>query len=205
MLITRDKQSGFTLVELLLSVAIGAILLGIGVPQMGNWIRRVAVVNASESLQNGLRLAQSEAIRTNSPATFRLVDVDAAAATVSTGASGSTTGWRAWIVIGVDANRNPAIVHRGEIAVDSPEVTRRSANANLNSLTFTGLGQVRDAGGTPLSATAVYSVRNTAPTIRRARCVTVSSLGAVKMCNPDTTAMTQTVCEAAVIASCPAP
>ncbi len=59
------SQRGATLLELMVTVMIAGIVLAIGVPQMGNWIRRHSVISAAEIFQNGLRRAETEAIRRN--------------------------------------------------------------------------------------------------------------------------------------------
>ena len=43
------RQGGVTLVELMVTVVIAGILMAVGIPQMGEWIRRNSVGSAAGS------------------------------------------------------------------------------------------------------------------------------------------------------------
>lgn len=76
---------GFSLVEMMVVVAIAAVVLGIAVPQFDSMIVGARVRRVAESIQGGLLLARSEAIRRNAPMRFQLVSsLDNACATSST-------------------------------------------------------------------------------------------------------------------------
>ena len=55
-------QRGFTLIELTVTLAVVAILLGIGIPAVSGVMDRQNLKNAGETLASDLRLARSEAI-----------------------------------------------------------------------------------------------------------------------------------------------
>lgn len=59
----RQPHSGFTLVELLVTVAIAAILLGVGVPSFIEMIRDSRLGVQYQSLTSALYLARSEAVK----------------------------------------------------------------------------------------------------------------------------------------------
>jgi type IV fimbrial biogenesis protein FimT len=65
---------GFSLVELLVGMAILGVLLAIAMPAFSNWLRNARVRTAAESVQNGLQLARAEAVRRNTTIRFQLVD-----------------------------------------------------------------------------------------------------------------------------------
>ncbi|MBK8385245.1 MAG: GspH/FimT family pseudopilin [Candidatus Accumulibacter sp.] len=64
---------GFSLVELIVGMAILGVLLAIAMPAFSNWLRNARVRTAAESVQNGLQLARAEAVRRNTPSAFDLV------------------------------------------------------------------------------------------------------------------------------------
>jgi type IV fimbrial biogenesis protein FimT len=58
----------------MVTVVIAGILMAVGIPQMGEWIRRNSVGSAAETVQNGLRQAEAEAIRRNQRVEFLLTN-----------------------------------------------------------------------------------------------------------------------------------
>jgi type IV fimbrial biogenesis protein FimT len=74
MLTTQRRLRGATLLELIVTVSIVGILMAIGVPQLGDWVRRNSVGSAAEIIQNGLRQAEAEAIRRNQRVEFLLTN-----------------------------------------------------------------------------------------------------------------------------------
>lgn len=57
------RQAGFTLVELMVTVAIAAILLGIGVPSFRALIENNRIAAASNDVVTALQYARSEAVK----------------------------------------------------------------------------------------------------------------------------------------------
>lgn len=66
----KAKSHGFTLVELMVTVAIAAILLTVGVPSMRNMIESQRARSISGELHSALTLARSEAIKRNANVTL---------------------------------------------------------------------------------------------------------------------------------------
>ena len=54
---------GFSLVELMVALVVLALLLGLAAPSFGLWVQNAKTRTATDSLQNGLRQAQAEALR----------------------------------------------------------------------------------------------------------------------------------------------
>ena len=69
------KQQGFTLVELLLVLAIAGIMAAIAYPTMSDWLAYRRVSAKSEQLINLLRLARAESVRLNLPVYVCPVDI----------------------------------------------------------------------------------------------------------------------------------
>lgn len=68
----RGHQSGFTLVEVMVTVILIAILASLAAPSFQSTVARFRVRTAAESLMSGLQLARSEALRRNQPVRFTL-------------------------------------------------------------------------------------------------------------------------------------
>jgi type IV fimbrial biogenesis protein FimT len=68
------KARGVTLIELMVVVSIIALLMALAAPNMAQWSANSRLRTVAEEFQNGLRLAQAEAIRTNRQAAFVLTN-----------------------------------------------------------------------------------------------------------------------------------
>ena len=68
------RQRGVTLIELMIGVAIVAILLATGMPSFNLWIQNTQNRTAAESVLNGVQLARAEAVRRNTPVRFDLTN-----------------------------------------------------------------------------------------------------------------------------------
>lgn len=64
---------GFSLVELMVVVAVIGILLATGLPSFNTWIQNSKIRGAAEAVLSGLQTARSEAIRRNARVTFTLM------------------------------------------------------------------------------------------------------------------------------------
>lgn len=88
--IGRRKSSGFTLVELMMTLVVLAILLGVGVPSFNSVMLNVRTSALTTDITSALNLARSEAIT-------RSARVDVCPSSNGTGCTGSWTD--GWIVI----------------------------------------------------------------------------------------------------------
>jgi type IV fimbrial biogenesis protein FimT len=66
----RTHAPGFTLVELMVTIAILGILLVMGAPGLRSLVENGRIRTAGESMKYGLTLARSEAVRLNTPVEF---------------------------------------------------------------------------------------------------------------------------------------
>ena len=70
--LVHSQPRGFTLIELMVALAIAALLLLLGVPSFTTFIRNSEIRSTAESLVNGLRTASAEATRQNQRVLFTL-------------------------------------------------------------------------------------------------------------------------------------
>jgi type IV fimbrial biogenesis protein FimT len=69
---TRRRAAGFTMVELMVTVGVFALLSALAVPMMRSVIENSHIKAAAQSLQNGLAMARAEAVRLNTQVEFVL-------------------------------------------------------------------------------------------------------------------------------------
>ena len=157
-------ESGFTLVELMISVAVLAVLLSIAVPSFTNATLGSRLSSHANSLVAGAALARSEAIKRNAVVTMCVSSDGAACA-----ASG---GWQqGWIVIHT-ASGNVLLSERA-----APEGFRITAADDFTRVNFqpTGVG-VTYSPTTPASATLTVC-RSSPSTGSQERVVTLTPTG----------------------------
>lgn len=77
------RERGFSLIELLVALAIAGIILAMGIPPLLTMIATTQSRSVAESIQTGLKLARAEAIARNAPMRFQLVSTLTSACTYS--------------------------------------------------------------------------------------------------------------------------
>ena len=70
------RQRGMTIVELMVTISILALLLFLAAPDFRTWILNTRVRSVAEALQNGVRQAQAEAVRRNRTVVFFLTNAE---------------------------------------------------------------------------------------------------------------------------------
>lgn len=184
-------SSGFTLVEMMIAVAIMAILLAVGMPAFQTFIQNIQIRTAAESMQSGLNLARTEALRRNARVSLWIVNgVTASCARSSSGTS--------WVVsfdnpaglcnVASSETVAPRIIQSRAGSDGSSTVNVSAVDANgagTSCITFNGLGSIESTcagGGPPIDTITFRSA--TSPTTTRGLNVQVTRGGAVRMCDP---------------------
>ena len=94
---TRKNTSGFSLLELMIAIGIGALIMTMAVPSFKNSIDNQRMVTATNELVMALTLAKSEAIK-------RVSYVTVCSSTNGTTCAGNNTSWNdGWIVFANDS------------------------------------------------------------------------------------------------------
>lgn len=79
MLKRRASQIGFSIIEILVGIAIVSLMLGVVAPQMSTWIQNTQLRSAAESISSGIQLARVEALRRNTHVAFELTSATSTA------------------------------------------------------------------------------------------------------------------------------
>lgn len=165
---------GFTLLELMVVVAIAAVLAGIGLPSVRSLLLNQRLAAAAQAFNAALSLARTEAIqRSQSVRVAALADRNWSGGwTVVTGASGSSGS------TGPDA---PATLRRFEGLPDGVRVDASLGDGFAQGVRYDSNGFSRRATN---AAFAAGCLTLKADTGRRASIV-VSASGRSRVCNPD--------------------
>jgi type IV fimbrial biogenesis protein FimT len=70
----RRLARGFTLVEIMVGLAILSVMLAVGVPSMRSWMTSSSALAAAEFYAEGLKMARSEAVKRNAVTRLTLVE-----------------------------------------------------------------------------------------------------------------------------------
>lgn len=98
----KARAAGFTLVELMITIVLVAILLGIAAPSFAEFTRNARITAAANDLLAALHLARTEAIKRRASVTV-CASSNPTAANPSCDAGGSFNGW----IVFVDDDADP--------------------------------------------------------------------------------------------------
>lgn len=193
MLSRRDNQCGFTLIEMLIGLAIVGILIGIAAPSFNSWIQNAQVRTAAQSIMDGLQLARAEAVRLNAPVTFNLSDTTGAGLVDWNVCSTATQPCPTANILQSRSNAEGSVNARVGVfeqndgQAHTNYATPVAAGNELPSyVTFNGLGQVSTTGNNCNDVEfARADVTNAAYSAARRLVIEVSCPGGqIRMCDP---------------------
>jgi type IV fimbrial biogenesis protein FimT len=160
----RAPQGGFTLVEMMVALAVFALLVLAALPNFRIWMQNTQIRTAAEGILNGLQFARAEAVRRNVNVELQMV---------------GTSGWNARIA------SSGQIVQSRTSGEGSGSAAATVFPAGATKTTFNGLGrQVTNLDGSePITHLAIDSSAIPAADTRQL-CITVGTGGVVRMCDP---------------------
>jgi len=187
----RSLQRGFNLIELMVGIAIMALVLYFMIPSMAAWMQSSQIRSATESLQGALQLARAEAVRRNT-------SVEVVLTSVAGGGDGTD-----WLIRCVTSSPTCPGNGQAETSIQQRVGAEGSPNAKLTiNPTMTALAYSGNGRLTPVPAASIaIDVAH-----RRAnsclvdggdyRClrIVVAPGGQVRMCDPAVVAPNPRAC-----------
>lgn len=156
---------GFTVIEAMVTIAIVALALALGIPSFSLWMQNSQVRTVAESIQNGLQVARNEALRRNCRVEFLM--------------NGDTS----WTVTAKNCGAPGDVVvqerAKGEAA--GSNITVISDPVGTTTATFDGFGRVIDAA--PFTQVDVQSAVSGT---KKLRIQIKGGGGQIRLCDPDT-------------------
>ncbi len=154
---------GFTLMELMATVAIAALILGFGVPSFRNMMANSRITTQSNEFIGALNFARSEAIARNVRVTVCRADTAA-----DDECATDDELWQAWIVLDSVGNvlRNGEINTHGNTVLVFSDLTDQSVTYGSDGLAT--------SGGAPVSDDTV-TVCTTRPVAANIRVITIGA------------------------------
>lgn len=167
---TTLRARGFSLIELMIAISIFVLLVVLAGPMYGEFIANTNIRNAGESMLNGVRLAQAQALRSNLDTVFTL----------------NGTGWS----VTTDDPDNPGTPLFQEdyaLTEGANQATITPTPAGIKTVTFGGLGRVVYPNDDPALSLQALDITNTiVSTSRPLRIVVANRTGGIgtKLCDP---------------------
>jgi len=194
--VLRQRSSGFSLLELMVTVGLLSLLLFFVAPDMGTWSRNMQVRGEAEALQNGLQRARNEAVRRNRTVQFSLINLNDSSKMDDTCVL-STAG-TSWVISLEDPTKKcaqlpsettaPKIIaaHAAGSAATKVKVTATGdESADANAIVFDSYGRMK--GNTePIRRIVVESLGESdgARTLH----ILLNAAGSIRMCDPKVSA-----------------
>ncbi len=216
------RTSGFTLIELMVTVAIFGVFFAFALPGMRTWAANRQVSLLAETIASGLREAQIGAISRAAPVQVVMttsavapLPANPSAVTLSTGGLALTDPAVNVLVRVQGATAATGVLMSQGVAQGwrNARISGLAGATNVAGVTFSALGRATntvDAAGvaTPLTGNGVivFQVLNAdlPSTATRRRCVVLSAGGAARVCDPTITTGDTRSCQPQITtAQCP--
>ena len=168
------RTAGFTLIELMVVLAIVGILLVLGVPLFTTFVSNSRIRTSAEAFANAVAQARTEAVKLNQPVEFVM-----------------SSGWLVCAVTDSIASNcvqgNTAVLFQGAGEEGTSEVTATATPAGATRVAFDSFGRIIPVSPVDNSAALTqvdFDVPNGSAVNSRPLRVLVETGGAVKLCDP---------------------
>ena len=143
---TPGPARGVTLIELLVTLAVAAIVVALGAPSFMRVLARHAIATQAEELQDAVRMGRTEAMRRSGPAVLCRTE-----ATDTGHCAGSGGNWQTWLLF-ADTDRNGVFNAGDSLLREHLEASRRmTVTSDAASIRFEATGIAHsDAGNTTI-------------------------------------------------------
>ena len=168
------SQNGFTLVELMVTIAIAAILTVIAVPSLRGMIMATRIQGATSEFQSALAIARAEAIKRGG---------DARVTIVANTRTGTVSNWASGVTVFYDTTNNangdiPPATDLNVIMKTSPaaaDVNAAVALGGPNHIIYNGMGRTMSSTGAMLGGTVAFGAAES-----EWRCTIISTIGRIR-------------------------
>ena len=165
-----NKLSGFTLVELLITMAVAAILLAIGIPSFRYVTNSNRIAAEINGLLGDLQFARSEAIKEGQP-------VSVCVSASGTGCAANTNTWQSGWIVFSDLNANGA-VDAGDVIlrIQKPFSSTDTfvATQNVGAVTFN-----REGYAIGIAQGTLMELHDSTNTHNWTRCLSINMVGMI--------------------------
>jgi type IV fimbrial biogenesis protein FimT len=173
------RQAGISIIEVIVTLGILALLLGLGMPEFRAYQQNTQMRVAADAVLNGIQTTRNESIRRNSTYEFTLHD------------------GTAWDICPVNDPYpcSPALQQRSA-AEGSENATATTLPAGADTIAFNGMGRVvtNANGSASLQQVLINNPKATGAQARRLT-IQVQSGGAVRLCDPQVAAGDPRACQ----------
>lgn len=187
--LSQAAARGMTIIELMIGIAIVAIVLFVAVPAFTIFLQNQQIKNAAQTVMTGLSAARAEAIRQNRTVRFQFVSNLTAGCALATNSL-------AWVVSLADPSGNCEATP-GDMGTAAQIIEKRSATEGTRNVSiattggstaaFTGLGRLTGAGITQIdfsNSTGTCEHLDAVNGTMRCLRVLISPGGEARMCDP---------------------